>query len=175
MPADDRPFIEQCIGSEWPKALYPHGAGREWSTKMHDEWKAAQAFEVVPASERDRLCEAEKLALQLKDEAERCVKDLLAENETLQAERDLLLADATRLADGLRARGIVPGRNPDGINDDAEKALVLYDDAMAEVKRLRRLIGEAYTARSPQPYMAIRKLFRETNLTPASDEIGETT
>lgn len=173
----------------------------------------------------------------------------------LEAEVLALRADADRLASGLHARGIIPGRNPDGINDDAEKALTLYDDAMAEVKRLRvleamagvrerhvkhaeterdrlqedlavalanpcatcqaeadrlraenerlwarirhmnaaggpylynrpadeaqaevarlkRLIGEAYMARSPQPAVALRKLFREANSKPApeSDE-----
>lgn len=44
-------FIEESLGPEWPKKLYPHGAGREWSTEMRDHWKADQAFEVVPFKE----------------------------------------------------------------------------------------------------------------------------
>lgn len=40
-------FIEQCLGPVWPKTLYPHGAGREWSTEMRDQWKADQGFDVV--------------------------------------------------------------------------------------------------------------------------------
>jgi hypothetical protein len=43
-------FIERDLGDEWPKKLYPHGGGREWSTSTHhDTWKEREAFEVVPA------------------------------------------------------------------------------------------------------------------------------
>jgi hypothetical protein len=34
---------------EWPKTIYPHGAGRTWSTECHDDWKREVGVEVVPA------------------------------------------------------------------------------------------------------------------------------
>jgi hypothetical protein len=35
---------------EWPKTIYPHGAGRTWSTECHDDWKREMGVEVVPAT-----------------------------------------------------------------------------------------------------------------------------
>jgi hypothetical protein len=35
-----------------------------------------------------------------------------------------------KLADALRERGILPGRNPDGVNDDLEKLLHVLDEAL---------------------------------------------
>lgn len=40
--------IEDTLGPEWPKEIYPHGAGREWSTKQFDRWKADLGVEVIP-------------------------------------------------------------------------------------------------------------------------------
>lgn len=37
----------QAIG-EPPWTLYPHGAEREWSTDVHDEWKRPMGVRVVP-------------------------------------------------------------------------------------------------------------------------------
>lgn len=56
--------IERDLGPEWPKRLYPHGGGREWSTNHRDdEWKLSEAFEVVPAEDREKLLDLlEKIA-----------------------------------------------------------------------------------------------------------------
>jgi hypothetical protein len=51
-------YIEECLGDEWPKTLYPHGAGREWSTSTHnDAWKEPMGFEVVPAEHLRAIAE----------------------------------------------------------------------------------------------------------------------
>lgn len=54
MTAEEREYnlqrIISAIGPP-PWRLYPHGAEREWSTTMYDEWKRTMAVEVVPYEE----------------------------------------------------------------------------------------------------------------------------
>jgi len=78
---------------------------------------------------------------------------------------------ASVLADGLSARGIIPGRNPDGVNDDTEKALTLLDGYRAENERLRKALTDI--ARMSTPSRMQSRANRA--LAPASDENGETT
>jgi hypothetical protein len=59
--------------------------------------------------------------------------------------------------------------------DHIVESLNERDILRAENERLRRLIGEAYMQRSPDPATALRKLFREANRTPASPSQQETT
>lgn len=60
------------------------------------------------------------------------------EDRALLAERDLEDFQR-RLADGLRAVGIEPGRNPDGVNDDPEKAAHALQDAQKAVAEYEAL------------------------------------
>lgn len=43
------------MADKWPKTLYPHAGGREWSTEMFDEWKRDLAVEVVPVKQLEYL------------------------------------------------------------------------------------------------------------------------
>lgn len=46
-----------------------------------------------------------------------------------------------RLADELRTVGVMPGRNPDGVNDDPEKAGMVMREAIADRDRYIRLFN----------------------------------
>lgn len=47
-----------------------------------------------------------------------------------------------RLADELSTVGVAPGCNPDGVNDDPEKAGLVMREQAAEIARLREVVSE---------------------------------
>lgn len=84
-------------------------------------------------------------------------------------------ANAARLADGLRARGIAHGRNPDGVNDDVDKALLIMDEWRDEATRLRAE-NVALTARLEEvvaPYRRLGHRSRQGAVQRAIDLLGE--
>lgn len=52
------------------------------------------------------------------------------------------LAERDRLTEGLKARGVLTGRNPDGVNDDVEKALLLIDELCGVLRDICRYCVE---------------------------------
>jgi len=78
---------------------------------------------------------------------------LADENERLEAERnsefgrrDVLERRVQELRDGLRERGSIVGRSPDGVDDTIEATLLLMDDYQRRVQELEGLLRELVEA-----------------------------
>lgn len=62
-----------------------------------------------------------------------------------------------RLAAGLKARGVIPGRNPDGVNDDPEKAFLFIDDLREVLLAVLTELAEDSGGLTTPTYMAACK------------------
>lgn len=95
--------IERDLGPEWPKRLYPHGGGREWSTSHHDDtWKLPEAFEVVPADDYRGVVRASETSVL------RAIVEQARGGDDWVSGHDLIVRVGAIVLDRLRAAGELP-------------------------------------------------------------------
>ncbi len=65
------------------------------------------------------------------------------------ADKAVISSDAVRLREGLAARGITAGRNPDGVDDSVEVALMVIDEQRQTIAALGRGVAKVAAAQGP--------------------------